>query len=111
MRLADARRFALSLPEAAEAPHFDVPSFRVNGKIFATVARDGKHLHVFVDEEETRAAVAEHPAAFEELWWGKKLSGVRVVLSRAPTPLVKELLAESWRRRAPKRARRDFDGR
>ena len=31
------REFALSLPGATEEPHFDMSSFRVQGKIFATV--------------------------------------------------------------------------
>lgn len=30
------RSFALSLPEATEAPHFEKISFRIKGKIFAT---------------------------------------------------------------------------
>ena len=34
---ADIRALALSLPEAVEQPHFDRPSFRVRGKIFATL--------------------------------------------------------------------------
>ena len=44
------RAFALSLPATTEEPHFDMSSFRVRGKIFATVPPDGEHLHVFVDE-------------------------------------------------------------
>ncbi|MGH3621598.1 MAG: hypothetical protein ACRDQ5_07385 [Sciscionella sp.] len=39
----DARRFALSLPEATEQPHFEMSSFRVRGKIFATVPVDEAH--------------------------------------------------------------------
>ena len=45
--------------------------------IFATVPEGGRHLNVFVDEHEVRASVAEAPQVFEELWWGKKLSGVK----------------------------------
>ena len=112
MRLTEARRFALSLPEASEEPHFDLSSFRVRGKIFATVPPDEAHLHIFVDEAEARATVAEDPAAFEELWWGKQLRGVRVNLVVADAARVCELLEESWRRKAPKRlvAARDTRG-
>ena len=28
---------ALSFPDAVELPHFDIPSFRIKGRIFATV--------------------------------------------------------------------------
>jgi hypothetical protein len=63
MNLEDVRRFCLSLPEASEEP-FDMWSFPVRGRIFATVTADETHLHVFVDEDEARAAVAEDPVAF-----------------------------------------------
>ena len=59
MELREARRFALSLPEATEEPHFDKASFRVRGRIFATVPPDGQHLHVLVDATVARAAAAE----------------------------------------------------
>jgi hypothetical protein len=97
------RRFALSLPEATEEPHFEKSSFRVGRKIFATVPAGGRFLHVFVDENEVRASVADDPSAFEELHWGKKLAGVRVDLRVADRTAVFELLEEAWRRKAPKR--------
>jgi hypothetical protein len=99
----DAAKLALSLPEATEAPHFEMRSFRVNGKIFATLTPDGSHLHVFVDEHAVRSAIAEAPNACSELWWGKKLSGVRVSLRDADIEQVSALLEESWRRKAPRR--------
>jgi hypothetical protein len=97
----DARRIALSLPEATEEPHHDRSSFRVNQKIFATVP-DATHLNVMAGEDETALAVAENPSGCEELWWGKRLSGVRVDLDHVDPELLTELLTESWRRRAPK---------
>lgn len=109
MKLEEARRFALSLPEATEEPHFEMSSFRVRGKIFATVPSDGEYLHVFVDEAEAHASVTEDPSAFEELWWGRRLSGVRVNLRVAAAKAVFELLEESWRRKAPKRVVTAFD--
>jgi hypothetical protein len=108
MDLAAARELAMSLPEATEQPHFDMASWRIRGKIFATAPPDGQHLHVFVHELETKAAVAEDPAAFEELWWGKTLSGVRVILENADPERVFELLEGSWRRRAPKRLAAEY---
>src|SRR5438132_146425 len=111
MRLEEARRFALSLPEATEKPHFEKSSFRIGRKIFATLPPGGEHLHVLVDEHETRASVAEDPSAFEELRWGKRLAGVRVSLRAADPQWVFELLEESWRRKAPKRVVAAFDAR
>src|SRR5215471_17129755 len=82
--LESARAFALSLPATTEEPHFDMASFRVRGKIFATVPPDDEHLHVFVDEAEVHAAVAEDPAAFEPLVWGQRLRGLRIRIAAAP---------------------------
>ena len=103
---------ALSFAETEERAHMNHPDFRVRGKIFATVPPDEAHLHIFVEEGEARATVAEDPAAFEELWWGKQLRGVRVNLVAADAARVCELLEESWRRKAPKRlvAARDRRG-
>jgi hypothetical protein len=101
--LATVRTLALALPEVAEAPHHDMTSFRVAGKIFATVPPEGDRVHVFVDADAIASYTAEFPEAVEELWWGKKLSGCRVILRRADRALVRELLTESWRRRAPKK--------
>jgi hypothetical protein len=111
MLLDDARALALDLPEATESPHHDMTSFRVRGKIFATAPPDGSRLHVFVDESETKASVAEDPSAFAELWWGAKLSGVRVELAAADAAKVAELLEESYRRRAPKKLIAALDAR
>jgi hypothetical protein len=109
--LARVRELALTLPGATEEPHFDMISFRVRGKIFATVPPDEQHVHVFVDEAESRACVAENPAAFEQLLWGSKTRGVRVNLAAATRDRVGELLEESWRRKAPARMIAELDAR
>ena len=107
---ATVRRLALALPETLEAPHHDMASFRVAGKIFATLPPQGGLLHVFVDEAEAEASRAEYPAAVEDLFWGAKRRGCRVLLPKATTLLVRELLTESWRCRAPKKVLAAFDG-
>jgi hypothetical protein len=99
---AGVRKLALAFPDATEQPHHDMTSFRVRGKIFATMPPDGGRLHVFLHEDEVASYCAEFPSAVEELWWGKKLSGCRVLLGHADRALVREMLAESWRCKAPK---------
>lgn len=103
MELEQARRFALSLPEATEAPHFNYTSFRVAGKIFATAPPENTHLHVFVDEEQREAALAIEPGFLEKLHWGKQVLGLRVTLARAKPKFVESLLRQAWARKAPKR--------
>lgn len=99
--LAEARRIALALPEATEAPHFHSTSFRVRGKIFATCP-DESHLHVFVGEEARSQALALHPDFIEKLPWGAKIVGLRLHLARAPKDVVEALLRQAWRCKAPK---------
>ena len=99
-RLQAARRAALSLPGASEQDHHQMASFRVRGKIFATVPDDG-HVRIMVDEGEILAAAAEHPQACRPFYWGKRLACVVVDLEQAPPGLVEELLELAWARRAP----------
>ncbi len=96
------RRFALDLPKVTEAPHHHMSSYRVQGKIFATVPPGDELLHVFVDDERRALALAMDPDAYENLHWGKKVVGVRVHLERAVHDDVEELLLCAWRRKAPK---------
>ena len=105
----EVRVVALSLPETVEQPHFDSASFRVRGHIFVTLPVDGERVHIFVGEDDVHAAVAERPTSCEELWWGKKLSGVKVLLRGADPILVSELIIEAWRRKAPKRLAATLD--
>ena len=111
MTLDEARALALSLPGSTEEPHFERTSFRVRGKIFATAPPGGGPLHVFVDEYAVGVAVGMDPQSFEELHWGKKLAGVAVHLASADAEIVRDLLEESWRRRATKRLIRELDER
>ena len=99
--LAQVRKLALALPEATEQDHHEMASFRVRGKIFATVP-DAHHVRVMIDEEAIRAAVAENPSSCEEFYWGKRLACVVMDIRVAPTDLVRELLTEAWVRKAPK---------
>jgi hypothetical protein len=101
VKISQVRRFALSLPEVTEEPHFDKSSFRVRGRIFATVPPGASHLHVFVDEVQRQLMVSVAPEAHEKLWWGKKVVGLRVALSLARPQDVKELLQSAWQQKAP----------
>jgi hypothetical protein len=110
LTLADARRLALSVPGATEEPHHGMPSFRVRGKIFATVPDDG-HIRVMVDADVATAVAAAEPDAFEELRWGAKLAGVTVDLAHADPGAVGELLEQAWRQRATRKLIAEYDAR
>jgi len=99
---AQARQLALALPEAVEQDHHGRPSFRVAGKIFAT-QWDGEHLNVMLDEGGILTAVQSQPETCEEVWWGKRLTAVRVNLGRVDAETLARLLADAWEGKAPER--------
>jgi hypothetical protein len=101
----DARRAALSLPEAVEQDHHGRPSFRIAGKIFATLW-DERHMNVMLDEAGILTAVETHPDICAEVMWGKRLAAARVDLDTAGEALLADLLADAWERRAPARLTR-----
>ena len=97
-----ARALALGMPEAVEADHWGNPSFRIYGRIFATVP-DPHHLNVMIDLLDVESVVKVAPSACSELRLGEEVRGVRVDLRTASPRLVGHLLEAAWRRRAPKR--------
>jgi hypothetical protein len=102
MKLDQVRKFALSLPEVTEEPHFQYTSFRVRGKIFLTAPPGERYIHVFVDFEAREPALELHPDFVEKLMWGTRVAGLRVTLAGAKPGVVHELVLVAWRRKAPK---------
>jgi hypothetical protein len=99
----EVRRLAMALPEVTEEPHFHLSSFRVQVKIFATVAPDGSFLNAFVDDAQREVMTTVDPKAYETLWWGKKVAGLHVHLEAAKPKDVAGLLRVAWERKAPRR--------
>ena len=93
---------ALSLPEAVEQDHHGRPSFRVGGKIFATLYTE-ERMNVMLDEGGILTALHAVPDACEEVWWGKRLAAVGVTLARVEPDQLRELLTDAWEQKAPKR--------
>ena len=97
----EARALALALPEAVEQDHHGRPSFRVGGKIFATLW-DADHMNVMLDEGGILTAIQTHPETCEEVWWGKRLAAVRVDLRRVDAATLATLLTDAWEGKAPR---------
>jgi hypothetical protein len=98
----EARELALALPEAVEQDHHGRPSFRVGGKIFATLWSD-ERLNVMLDEAGILTVVEARSDACEPVHWGKRLAAVGVTLAHADRALVADLLADAWEGKAPER--------
>jgi hypothetical protein len=100
----EARGIALSMPEAVEQDHHGRPSFRVAGKIFATLWNED-WINVMLDEGGILSAVESAPDACEQIWWGKRLAAVGVALSRVEPDFLRDLLTDAWEHKAPQRLR------
>lgn len=101
----DFRRVALSLPEVAESMHFDVPDFRVRGKILGTLGEGAKGRGVIKLTREQQEMMCEaEPAMFAPVpsAWGAK-GWTHVILAAADEAALKSALIAAWRNVAPKR--------
>ena len=94
------RRVALALPEVTEEPHHHFGSFRVRGKIFATVPPGGELLHIFVSEQDRERALATDPEFLEPLLWGGKVVGLRARLPVALRATVLDLVRKAYAHRS-----------
>jgi hypothetical protein len=103
----DIRRLALSLPEAEEVDHHGIPSFRVAGKIFATIHIDHPRMMAKLAAEDQHNLSAGHPEVVEPVpgFWGRKGSTF-IFFERAEETLVALALDLAWRNVAPKRLQR-----
>ena len=104
------RRLALALPGAVEGAHMGAPDFRIDGRIFATLAYSAKGLGTLMlmpeQQAEFLADAAEYftPAAGA---WGRK--GSTLVRLDAPESVLAGALETAYRNiaaRARKVARR-----
>jgi hypothetical protein len=101
MTPADFRRIALSLEGAEEGSHMGVMDFRVEGKIFATLAhRSQGYGNLMLTTEQQKTFVAEAPNIFLPVagGWGKK-GATHIVLARASEDLLTGAIRSAWKSR------------
>ena len=103
----DIRRLALALPEAAEADHFGMPSFRVRGKIFCTLHQDQPRMMVKLDPEDQINLAEAHAGVVEAVtgYWGRKGSTF-VWYEKADEALISMLLQTAHAGASAKLSRR-----
>jgi hypothetical protein len=100
------RRIALALPEAYEqASYDDRPSWRTKPRMFAVVGEDPGKLAVWVASlEEKDALLASDPAVFSTTPHHDGHPIVLIDLGTVDEAEARELITDSWRLRASKRA-------
>ena len=100
----DVRALALSLPEAVEEPHFDRASFRVRGKIFATLPPGGEDVVLRLPELVKESLRQNEAKAYVALPGGWDRGGwTQLTIGRMDAEKMADLVRLAWRGVAPKR--------
>ncbi|MBW8092197.1 MmcQ/YjbR family DNA-binding protein [Streptomyces hygroscopicus subsp. hygroscopicus] len=98
----DVRSIALSLPQTTEKIAWSMPTFRVAGKMFATLPEDETSMAVRCPKEEREELVLAEP---EKFWVAGHEAGsawVRVRLAALEDLAeLRDILLDSWRQAAP----------
>jgi hypothetical protein len=98
----DVRRIALSLPQTTEKIAWSMPTFRVAGKMFATLPEDETSMAVRCPKEERDELALAEP---EKFWIAGHEAGfawVRVRLAvLEDLDELRDILVDSWRQAAP----------
>ncbi len=94
---------ALSFHEAQELPHFDRASFRIRGKIFATLLEKENRSVLMLSPIDQSVFCTYDPTAMFPVpnKWGKKGSTI-AVLKKVRKDIFKDALTSAYCRVAPK---------
>ena len=107
MNVADFRRIALSLPGAEESSHMGQPDFRVDGRIFATLASAKQgYGNLMLTREQQAAFVKEMPEVFLPIpgGWGR-MGMTHIGLAEASEDVLYGALHTAWKLRIEKNAK------
>ena len=104
MNGADFRRIALNLEGAEESSHMGAADFRVDGRIFATLASEKKgYGNLMLTLEQQAAFVEERPELFLPIagGWGR-MGMTHIRLAEATEDVLAGVLREAWKLRKEK---------
>jgi len=98
------------LPEVERSISYGTPALKVKGKLFARLKEDGERIAVFVDFMEREALTQENPDVYIVTDHYRDHPMMLVDLEGVPDDELREVLIESWRRRAPRNLVAELDG-
>jgi hypothetical protein len=100
----DVRRICLALPDTTEKIAWSMPTFRVAGKMFATLPEDETSIAVRCPKEERDELVLAEPGKFWIADHEAQFAWVRARLTAIEDEdELRDILADSWRQAAPPR--------
>ncbi len=107
----DVVEMASELPQVEESTWFRTPSLKVAGKGFARLRTEAEGgLVLMCDLDEKAALLASGDPAFYTTPHYDGYGAILVDLERVDVGQLRELIEESWRRKAPAKVRKAFDG-
>ena len=107
MTVNDFRRIALSFEGAEESSHMGAPDFRVDGRIFATLASAKQgYGNLMINPEQQAAFVEEMPEVFLPIHggWGR-MGMTHIRLAAATEDVLTGALHTAWKLRVEKNAK------
>jgi hypothetical protein len=106
----DVRRAALALPATTEKPSYGTPGFRVRDRLFARIRPEGDSVVVWcADLAEKEALVESEPNKFFTTPHYDGHPSVLLRMAAVDAEELAEVLADSWRVRAPAGLVAEFD--
>ena len=106
MTAADFRRIALSFPGAVESSHMGAADFRVNNRIFATLASEKQgYGNIKLTPDQQAEFVSEMPDVFVPIagGWGR-MGMTHVRLAKVTEDVLTGALETAWKLRVSKNA-------
>ncbi|MDQ8704945.1 MmcQ/YjbR family DNA-binding protein [Streptomyces sp. LHD-70] len=98
----DVRAAALALPQTTEKIAWSMPTFRVAGKMFATLPEDETSLAIRCPKEERDELVLAEPGKFWIAAHEAQFAWVRARIAQLEDlDELRDILADSWRQAAP----------
>ena len=96
------RKAALSLPETEEKPHFDLTSFRIKNKIFATIHADKNYVMVKLSAiDQSVFCTFDKDVIFPVPGgWGKH-GATFINLKKVKKSMLLDALTTAWKTTAP----------
>jgi len=108
MNAKDFRRIALSFDGAEEGSHMGHADFRVEGRIFATLAsQDQGYGNLMLTLDQQKVFVEELPEVFLPIagGWGR-MGMTHIRLAQATEDVLRGALQVAWKRRVDKNAKK-----
>ena len=95
------RQIALGMKDVVESDHMHHPDFRIKGKIFASIHKDGQYGMVKLTPNDQQRFVQEDPGAFlpENGAWGR-MGYTKVRLDTVDEDVLGEAMTLAWKNTA-----------